>query len=86
MKQLTCPINGTRNIAEFQYLGPVRVPLGDDPGTLIQHLFYADNTIGVVREWWRHTPSNTVFLAERHTATDAIVKTWLPSQPIPGGD
>ncbi|EHH10300.1 Sarcosine oxidase subunit delta heterotetrameric, partial [Mesorhizobium amorphae CCNWGS0123] len=45
-----------------------------------ESLFYAENPLGVTREWWRHTPSNTVFVAERHTVSDQIVATYLPSR------
>ena len=80
MKILTCPVNGPRNIAEFQYLGPVRAASAEEPGELIEALFYAENPLGVMREWWRHTPSNTILIAERHTVTDQIVATYLPNQ------
>ena len=63
MKLLTCPLNGPRNIEEFQYLGPVRAEA--DPQTLsdrewARHLFRAENRPGLMLEWWRHTPSNTI--------------------------
>ena len=80
MKLLTCPVNGPRNITEFQYLGPVRAASADEPGQLIEALFYAENPLGVMREWWRHTPSNTVLIAERHTVSDQIVATYLPNR------
>lgn len=78
MKRLTCPMNGPRDIAEFQYLGPLRPTHAEDATALTQHLFFAPNPIGPMIEWWRHRPSNTVFLAERHTATDQILRTWIP--------
>lgn len=78
MKRLTCPMNGPRDITEFQYLGPLRRTRPEDAATVTQHLFYVENPIGPMIEWWRHRPSNTVFLAERHTATDQIIRTWLP--------
>jgi sarcosine oxidase, subunit delta len=80
MKILTCPVNGPRNIAEFQYLGPVRAASAEESGQLIEALFYAENPLGVMREWWRHTPSNTILIAERHTVTDRVVATYLPNQ------
>ncbi len=86
MKLLTCPVNGPRNITEFQYFGPVA---SDDPTakeTLIKHLFFTANPIGVLKEWWRHTPSNTIFIAERHTASDMITATYLPGQHTTGAD
>ena len=78
MKLLTCPVNGARNIAEFEYLGPARQTTDEDADSLIEHLFLVPNPIGVLKEWWRHTPSNTVFIAERHTQTDTVVTTYLP--------
>ncbi|RJT32679.1 sarcosine oxidase subunit delta [Mesorhizobium waimense] len=80
MKLLTCPVNGPRNITEFQYLGPVRAASAEQPEQLIEALFYAENPLGVMREWWRHTPSNTVFIAERHTVSDQIAATYLPNR------
>ena len=80
MKILTCPVNGPRNISEFQYLGPVRKASTETPGELIEALFYAENPLGVLTEWWRHTPSNTVFVAERHTVSDQILATYLPGR------
>lgn len=80
MKLLTCPVNGKRNISEFQYLGPVRGASADVPEQLIEALFFVENPLGVLKEWWRHTPSNTIFVAERHTVTDQILITYLPNR------
>ncbi len=78
MKLLDCPLNGSRNIDEFQYLGPLRPPPGDGDAAWTAHLFLSENRPDVVCEWWRHTPSNTVFLAERHIVTDTVLRTFLP--------
>lgn len=78
MKRLTCPMNGLRDISEFQYLGPLRRTSAEDASALTDHLFFVENPIGPMIEWWRHRPSNTVFLAERHTATDHVLRTWIP--------
>lgn len=79
MKLLECPLNGPRNIEEFQYLGPIR----DDPdpdgltdAEWARHLFRANNAAGVMLEWWRHRPSNYVFVAERHIVTDTVLRTF----------
>ena len=82
MKLLACPLNGPRNIEEFQYLGPVRESPDPDAltdGQWARHLFRAENRPGIMLEWWRHTPSNTVFLAERHTVTNDILRTFDPA-------
>lgn len=78
MKRLTCPMNGPRDVTEFQYLGPLRRTRAEDRDALTEHLFYAENPTGPMIEWWRHRPSNTVLLAERHMSTDEIIRTWLP--------
>ncbi|MFO1147459.1 MAG: sarcosine oxidase subunit delta [Alsobacter sp.] len=82
MKILTCPVNGARNIDEFQCLGPVR-DMPDPDATQdrdwARALFRAENRRGVVTEWWRHVPSNMFFLAERDIVTDEVVRTVLPS-------
>ncbi|NJN86742.1 MAG: sarcosine oxidase subunit delta [Leptolyngbyaceae cyanobacterium SL_7_1] len=80
MKQLTCPINGTRSIAEFIYGGELR-PMPDpqsvDDSIWAAYVFHRDGAPGVKREWWCHSPSNTWFIAERHTVTDEILRTYL---------
>ncbi|MNF04133.1 Sarcosine oxidase, delta subunit family [compost metagenome] len=32
----------------------------------------------MVREWWMHNPSSYWFLAERHTGSDEILRTFDP--------
>lgn len=81
MKILHCPLNGPKNIDEFQYLGPVKPQEPEMPEEIIERLFLTPNPAGTVVEWWRHTPSNTIFLAERNTLTDIVTRTWLPNQP-----
>lgn len=82
MKVLHCPMNGPRNINEFQSFGPVRQ--SPDPDSCsdqawASYLFQADNRPDVVVEWWRHVPSNYFFLAERHIVSNDIVRTYDPS-------
>lgn len=86
MKLLTCPMNGPRNIDEFQSFGPVRGTL--DPASTpdaawSRHLFRAENRKGTVLEWWRHVPSNFFFLAERDLVSNEILRTFEASA---GGD
>lgn len=80
MKIMHCPINGPRPVSEFQYGGELRsIP---DPAvcTDAQWADYVFNRVGspgVNREWWFHIPSNTWFIAERDTAADRVLRTWL---------
>lgn len=83
MKLLTCPMNGVRNIDEFQSFGPVREPMEPDgvsDAEWARHLFRAQNRRGVVLEWWRHVPSNYFFLAERDIVTDQVLRTFPASE------
>lgn len=82
MKLLNCPMNGPRNIEEFQYLGPVRDeldPLSASDEAWARRLFRAENRPGVIVEWWRHAPSNYIFLAERDIVSNVCLRTFDPS-------
>ncbi|MGX1741179.1 sarcosine oxidase subunit delta [Bosea sp. NPDC055353] len=88
MKIMNCPMNGPRNISEFACFGPVHAPLDVDAASDAEwshYLFHHENKAGVIREWWRHTPSNYFFIAERHTVTDEIVATYSASDLPRGG-
>ena len=79
MKILNCPLNGPRNITEFVCFGPVHRGLDHEATSdaeWVHYLFHIENTAGVIQEWWRHTPSNYFFIAERNTVTDEIVATY----------
>ena len=85
MKELRCPLNGLRNISEFTYGGefhPVPDAKSADTRTWAEHLFFHENSAGVVIEWWCHTPSAYWFLAERDTRTDAVIRTFPPDASI----
>ncbi len=72
-------MNGPRNIQEFQYLGPVRHapdPEAASDAEWAAYIFHAENRPGVITEWWRHTASNYVFLAERNIVTNTVVRTF----------
>lgn len=75
MKQLPCPICGTRNLAEFLFYG-VRRPMPDpaqcNDAEWAQCLFHCQGYAGVKQEWWCHLPCNEWFELERDTATDEI--------------
>jgi sarcosine oxidase subunit delta len=83
MKIMNCPLNGPRNISEFVYGGEVKTMPNaltcSDKGWA-EYVFYSENTIRVVTEWWFHSPSGYWFIAERHTASDEILKTYDPSE------
>ncbi len=83
MKIMQCPLNGPRNISEFVYGGEVRQmpePNLCSDEEWAEYVFFHDNQIGLVQEWWLHAPSGYWFIAERHTASDDIVRTFDPSE------
>ncbi|MDR0673589.1 MAG: sarcosine oxidase subunit delta [Zoogloeaceae bacterium] len=80
MKLMTCPINGARPISEFNYGGLLRSMPDPDTASDAEwsnYVFNRDNAPGIKREWWRHIPSNTWFIAERDTEKDVVLRTWL---------
>ncbi len=83
MKIMPCPLNGPRNISEFICRGEV-IEMPDPAGMAdddwADFVWMSNNTAGVVREWWCHTPTSYWFIAERNTVTDEIVKTYPASE------
>lgn len=81
MKILTCPLNGPRNISEFTYGGEYKAmpdPASCTDAQWADYVFNSDNLAGVVVEWWLHNASSYWFLAERHTVTDQVLRTFDP--------
>lgn len=83
MKLMTCPLNGPRNITEFVYGGEVK-EMPDHRSCSdkewADYVFYSDNTVKVIQEWWFHSPSGYWFIAERHTGSDEVLRTYDPSE------
>lgn len=79
MKIMTCPLNGPRNISEFIYGGEVTEhpdPHGCSDEEWTDYVFFENNEAGLVREWWYHAPTAYWFIAERHTVTEEIIRTY----------
>lgn len=79
MKIMNCPLNGPRNISEFTYGGELKTIPDQNTCTDIEwadYVFNTDNNAGIVLEWWMHTPSSYWFIAQRHTVTDEIIRTF----------
>ena len=54
-------------------------PAGCSDEQWTDHVFNRSGVSGVKREWWCHIPSGTWFIAERETASDRILRTYLYS-------
>jgi sarcosine oxidase, subunit delta len=80
MKLLSCPVNGLRPVSEFFYWGEVRDMPEPDRASDAQwsdYVFNRNGAAAVKKEWWCHTPSGVWFIAERNTATDRVIRTYL---------
>ena len=83
---MTCPVNGPRLIGEFVYAGELRPapdPATSDDDAWADYVFNRSGVAGLKQEWWCHSPSGVWFIAERDTATDVIVRTFLYSASGP---
>jgi heterotetrameric sarcosine oxidase delta subunit len=78
---LTCPNCGERNVNEFRYGGEVRPRPGEDgrdPAAWAAYLYMRTNPSGPLREWWYHRAGcGCWFVAERHTQTQDVIRTYL---------
>ena len=84
MKQMKCPLNGWRNIAEFSYGGEVEhMPdlANTSNSEWAKHIYFHENTDGICKEWWCHTATSYWFIAERNTINNEIIATY-PSDKI----
>lgn len=82
MIQLDCPNCGLRNSQEFRYGGEYnprpKQPLSASDETWTDYVFMKANKLGVQKEWWYHRSGcQAWFLAERHTKTQDVIKTYL---------
>ena len=79
---LTCPNCGARSVAEFRYGGEYN-PRPPEPEqvseeTWVEYLYVSDNRMGRQTEWWYHSAGCGLwFLAERHTRTNRVERTFL---------
>ncbi len=78
---LFCPNCGQRNVSEFSFGGETTSrPAQTDRQSWSEYLYMRKNVLGVQREWWYHGVCGCWFIAERHTKTQDILKTyfWSP--------
>lgn len=79
---LNCPNCGARNVQEFRYGGeynprPAK-PMEVDDEAWTDYVYMRDNNWGVQKEWWYHRSGCQLwFLAERHTRSNEVLKTYL---------
>lgn len=78
---IECPNCGKRNAQEFRYGGEYSPrppePLAAQPDEWTEYIYMQDNKQGSQKEWWYHRAGCQLwFLAERHTRTNVIKRTY----------
>jgi heterotetrameric sarcosine oxidase delta subunit len=82
MIRVPCPHCGPRNASEFRYGGEVNArptkPVEMPDREWADYLYMRRNVQGAQTEWWYHRDGcGAWFLAERHTKTNEILRTYL---------
>jgi sarcosine oxidase, subunit delta len=80
---IDCPNCGLREALEFSYGGETtdRAGPGSTDRELTAYLFFRENVNGWQTEWWLHRDGcRAWFLAERHTTTNEVRRTYLPGK------
>ena len=82
MITISCPNCGPRNSQEFRYGGEYnprpKQPLAVADGDWADYVYMRDNVMGAQTEWWYHRAGCELwFLAERHTKTNEVARTYL---------
>lgn len=83
---MPCPINGLRPVSEFFYWGELREMPDPDAASDAEwaaYVFNRNGAAGIKREWWCHIASGVWFIAERDTAVDRVLRTWLYRRGAP---
>jgi sarcosine oxidase, subunit delta len=79
---LECPNCGLRNAQEFRFGGEYnprpKAPMETSDVDWTDYIYMANNKVGVQKEWWYHRAGcGRWFLAERHTKTNEVMRTFL---------
>jgi sarcosine oxidase, subunit delta len=80
---ISCPYCGPRNSDEFTYFGEpeARPAVGEVSEAQWRDYLYAKkNPAGLTTEKWQHSAGcGKFFVAERHTVTNELGRTYLPA-------
>jgi heterotetrameric sarcosine oxidase delta subunit len=80
---IACPHCGPREALEFSYGGERTHRAGPNASDrdLAGYLFFRENVNGWQTEWWLHRDGcRRWFLAERHTGTNEVRRTFWPGE------
>lgn len=83
---VTCPNCGPREVQELRCAGEStrRPKTTPSQRELNEYIYFRANEAGLQREWWFCRACEDWFLAERHTVTNEVSRTWHP-EPVPKG-
>ncbi len=85
---LLCPHCGPRNASEFRYVGEASArpdPTATTPDEWRAYLYMKKNPAGWTTEKWFHqTGCRRYFTVERHTVTNEVRETRLPTAQLEG--
>jgi sarcosine oxidase subunit delta len=75
---VTCPNCGPREVSELRCAGESATRHLEPPTQreLNDYLYVRDNEWGFHREWWFCRVCEEWFVAERHTRTNEVKRTW----------
>ena len=77
---VTCPNCGPREVQELRCAGETTKRPTPTPTVreLNEYVYFRRNVWGIQREWWFCRTCEDWFLAERHTYTNEVERTWHP--------
>ena len=80
---VTCPNCGPREVPELRCAGETTTRPTSTPTVreLNEYVYFRRNVWGTQREWWFCRTCEDWFLAERHTYTNEVERTWHPEKP-----
>jgi len=84
--RIPCPYCGSRDAAEFSYLGDACVTRpdtatagADSDVAMYDHVYLRDNPAGLLREYWYHGAGcHSWLVVERDTRTHRIIVASMP--------
>jgi methylglutamate dehydrogenase subunit B len=88
--RIPCPFCGSRDLAEFSYLGDASVTRPETAtgslesnAAMYEYLYLRDNPAGPIREYWYHGAGcHSWLVVERDTRTHTIASVFIPSAEV----
>jgi sarcosine oxidase subunit delta len=90
--RIPCPFCGSRDAAEFSFLGDASVtrpdataPGADSDAAMYDYVYLRDNPAGALKEYWYHSAGcHSWLVVERDTRTHRITRAFMAhAEPQP---